>query len=90
MNKKELISAIADGSSVDKKLVEVVIEVLLTTIQTNIKSNEKVDISGFGSFNLKAKPARKARNPKTGESVDVPAKNAVTFKPAKALLASVQ
>lgn len=86
MNKKELVQATSKNSSLDAKIVELVLDSLVTTITSNIEAGEKVDIKDFGYFKLKAKPARKARNPKTGETVNVPAKNTVTFKPSKSLL----
>ena len=89
MNKKELVVAAAKDSSLDVKVVELALEGILNVVKNSVASNEKVDVKDFGTFKLAARAARKARNPKTGESIDVPAKNAVTFKPSKALLASV-
>lgn len=90
MNRKELISRSADNVKVDVKLVEVVVDAVFSAIQAAVKAGEKVDVKDFGIFILKNKPARKARNPKTGETVNVIAKNTVTFKPSKSLLEAVK
>lgn len=90
MTKKELISLATKNSSLDVKVVELALEGLLTAISSGVTANEKVDVKDFGTFKLKTRAARKARNPKTGEQIDVPAKNTVTFKPAKALLEAVK
>jgi DNA-binding protein HU-beta len=90
MNKKDLVTVTADNAKVDVKLVDIVVDALFNVIVSTVKAGEKVDVKDFGSFTLRAKAARTARNPKTGAAVSVPAKNTVTFKPSKALLEVVK
>ncbi|GAB4389828.1 MAG: integration host factor subunit beta [Thermodesulfovibrionales bacterium] len=68
-----------------QKQTEIVIETVFDSIKDALKKGEKIEIRGFGNFRLKERGPRKARNPKTGESVDVPEKKAVRFKAGKAL-----
>lgn len=67
------------------KQTEIVIETVFDSIKDALKRGEKIEIRGFGNFRLKERRPRKARNPKTGESVDVPEKKAVRFKAGKEL-----
>lgn len=71
------------------KQTEIVIETVFDSIKEALKKGEKIEIRGFGNFRLKERKARKARNPKTGESVDVPEKMAVRFKAGKELKESL-
>lgn len=71
------------------KQTEIVVETVFDSIKSALSSNEKIEIRGFGNFRLKERQPRKARNPKTGESVDVPSKMAVRFKAGKALRESL-
>jgi integration host factor beta subunit len=71
------------------KQTEIVIETVFDSIKEALKRGEKIEIRGFGNFRLKERRARKARNPKTGESVDVPEKMAVRFKAGKELKESL-
>jgi integration host factor subunit beta len=67
------------------KQTEIVVETVFDSINEALRRGEKIEIRGFGNFRLKERAPRKARNPKTGESVDVPQKKAVRFKAGKAL-----
>ncbi len=67
------------------KQTEIVVETVFESIKEALQRGEKIEIRGFGNFRLKERLPRKARNPKTGESVDVPQKKAVRFKAGKAL-----
>lgn len=78
----ELVSAEAD---LPKATAGRVIKSLTDAIQDALANGETVSIPGFGSFTTVTRAARTARNPRTGETIDVPAKPAVKFKPAKAL-----
>jgi integration host factor subunit beta len=71
------------------KQTEIVVETVFDSIKDALSRNEKIEIRGFGNFRLKERQPRKARNPKTGESVDVPSKMAVRFKAGKALRESL-
>lgn len=67
------------------KQTEIVVETVFESIREALSKNEKIEIRGFGNFRLKERQPRKARNPKTGDSVEVPGKKAVRFKAGKAL-----
>lgn len=85
MNKKDLIANVAEMNDMSKSDVEEVLNATLETMQDALVEGEAVDLYGFGKFTSVERAARKGRNPSTGASIDIAAKNAVTFKPAKAL-----
>ena len=85
MTKIELVEALSEKTSLQKKDAEKVLETLVNTIQDALKKGLKVNMAGLGTFVVVEKKARVARNPKTGESVQVPAKRAPKFKPGKQL-----
>ena len=84
MNKVALAEAINEILNTTKVQSEQVVEALFDAIVKSLKKGDEVSIAGFGKFSKKAKPARMARNPKTGEQVKVAASNAVKFTVAKA------
>ena len=85
MNKQELISAAAEKTGFSKKDTEMTINAALETIVQALEENEKVQLVGFGSFEVKKRAARVGRNPKTKEAIEIPASKAPVFKPSKAL-----
>ena len=86
MTKSVLIEKIAEKvEGLSKKQTEVVIEEIFESIKDSLSKGGKVEIRGFGNFKLRSRNARKARNPKTGESVDVPPKKVPYFKVGKEL-----
>ena len=85
MNKAELISAAAERSLATKKDTEAILNAALDLIAEALARGEKVQLVGFGSFEVKDRAARTARNPKTGETIAVPASRAPQFKAGKAL-----
>lgn len=85
MNKTELIAAVAESAGLTKKDTERVINAAIDAITANLVSGEKVQISGFGTFETKTREARVGRNPHTKEAIDIPATRVPTFKPSKAL-----
>ena len=85
MNKGELIAALAAKTEMSKKDSEAVLNGLLDVIAETITKGEKVQLIGFGTFEAKSRPARVARNPRTGETVKIPAGKAPAFKAGKAL-----
>jgi integration host factor subunit beta len=86
MTKSVLIEKIAEKvEGLSKKQTEVVIETIFESIKDSLAKGGKVEIRGFGNFKLRSRNARKARNPKTGESVDVPPKKVPYFKVGKEL-----
>jgi len=85
MNKTELIAAVAEKASMSKKDAEAAVTAAVEAITEALTQQEKVQLVGFGSFEVKARAARVARNPKTGEAVQIPASKAPVFKAGKAL-----
>ena len=85
MNKQELISAAAEKTGFSKKDTEATVTAVLETIISALEDNEKVQLVGFGSFEVKERAARIGRNPKTKEALEIPASKAPVFKPSKAL-----
>ena len=85
MNKAELIAAVAAAANVSKKDAEAAISATLDTIATAMKEGDKVQLVGFGSFEVKTRAARTGRNPRTKEVVEIPASKVPTFKAGKAL-----
>jgi len=87
MNKATLINFVADQERVNKKDAKAMIESILAGIVDGLATDGKVTLVGFGTFQLTAKDARVARNPKTGEPVNVPAKVVPKFRPSAGLKA---
>ena len=86
MTKSVLIEKIAAKvEGLTKKQTELVVETIFDSIKEALAKGGKVEIRGFGNFKLRSRKARKARNPKTGESVDVPPKKVPYFKVGKEL-----
>lgn len=85
MNKSELISAVAQASGVQKKDAERVINAALDNITAALERGEKVQLSGFGTFETKQRQGRVGRNITTRESVKIPEKTVATFKPSQYL-----
>jgi len=85
MNKTELIAAVAEKTGMSKKDTEIVIAATLNTITEALAEEEKVQLVGFGSFEVKKRAARTGLNPKTKESIAIPASKAPVFKAGKAL-----
>ena len=84
MNKAELINAAALKADVSKKDAEAVITAALDAITEALAESEKVQLVGFGSFEVKKRAARLGRNPKTKEAIEIPASVVPTFKAGKA------
>lgn len=86
MTKSSLIEKISEKvEGLSKKQTEVVIETIFESVKETLSKGGKVEIRGFGNFRLRSRNARKARNPKTGEAVDVPPKKVPYFKVGKEL-----
>ena len=85
MNKAELISAVAEKAGLSKKDTETVINATLDTIAASLQEGDKVQLVGFGSFEVKKRAERIGRNPKTKESIEIPASKVPVFKAGKAL-----
>lgn len=89
MNKTELIAVVAQKAGLTKKDAERVVCATLDTITDCMIKGEKVQLSGFGIFEVKEREARVGRNPRTKESIEIPATKTPTFKASKALKDSV-
>ncbi|MEM7816901.1 MAG: HU family DNA-binding protein, partial [Candidatus Aenigmatarchaeota archaeon] len=79
MNKAELIEEVAKKTCT-KKEAQLAVEAVLETIRNTLKKKEPVTISGFGTFKVKETKARQGRNPKTGETIQIPAKKKIAFR----------
>ena len=85
MNKTELITAMAEASGLTKKDCDTALNAFVDTLQTALKSGDKVQLLGFGTFEVKERAARTGRNPSTGETIEIPASKTPTFKAGKGL-----
>ena len=89
MNKTELIAAVAEKAGLTKKDAERVISATFETITASLAKGDKVQVSGFGIFEVKAREARVGRNPRTKETIQIPATKLPAFKASKSLKDSV-
>ena len=85
MTKAELVDQVTALGDLTRRDGEVIVETLFDSIIEALKTNDKVEVRGFGSFRSRQRKPRTGRNPKTGESVAVPAKRVPYFKPSKEL-----
>ena len=85
MNKTDLVAAVAEKSGLTKKDAERVVNAAFETITAQLMKGEKVQISGFGIFEVKAREARVGRNPRTKEAIEIPASKVPAFKASKTL-----
>ncbi len=86
MTKSVLIEKVAEKvEGLTRNQTEIVVDTVFDSIKKALMQGEKIEIRGFGNFRLKTRNPRKARNPKTGESVEVPGKKVLYFKVGKAL-----
>jgi nucleoid DNA-binding protein len=84
MNKAQLAETIAAKTATKKEAGEIV-DMILDSIKNSLKKREDVAISGFGTFRVKQTKARQGRNPKTGETIQIPAKKKIAFRASKEL-----
>ena len=89
MNKSELVAAMSKKSSLTKKDCEAALDAFIAAIRDALKSGDRVQLVGFGVFEMKERAARTARNPRTNEPVKIPASRLPMFKPGKALKETV-
>lgn len=85
MTKAELIEDVSRAVEMSRKDSETIVETIFESIVKSLRSGEKIEIRGFGSFRTRQRKPRIGRNPKTGARVDVPAKKIPYFKPSKEL-----
>ena len=89
MNKAELVSSIAEKSNLTKKDAEKAVNAVFASVQKALVEDDKVQIIGFGTFEVRTRAARKGRNPQTGETIEIPASKNPVFKAGKALKEAV-
>lgn len=85
MNKTELVAAVAEKTGASKKDSEKLVSAVFDSITTALVAGDKVALVGFGAFEVKERPARTGRNPRTKETIEIPASRSASFKPGKAL-----
>ena len=85
MNKTELINAVAEKAGLSKKDTETVVNATIDVIAGALADGDKVQLVGFGAFEVKSRAERTGRNPKTKEEIKIPASKVPVFKPGKAL-----
>jgi len=85
LNKTELIGEVAAKAGMTKKDTEKVINAFCSTVEEALKEGNKVQLIGFGTFEVRDRQARKGRNPQTGAEIDIPATRIPAFKSGKAL-----
>ena len=85
MNKTELVAAVAQKTGLTKKDAERVVNATVDTLVESLKKGEKVQISGFGIFEVKTREARVGRNPRTRQTIQIPASRQPVFKASKTL-----
>lgn len=84
MNKVELIAAMADEAGISKKDAEAALKAFIDTVEKELKVGGKVQLVGFGTFEVSKRAARTGRNPRTGASMDIAASKTPKFKAGKA------
>ncbi len=90
MNKTDLINAVADQAEVSKKDAGKAVDAFVAAVTDALKKGEKVQLVGFGTFEVRERAAREGRNPQTGETIQIKAAKVPAFKAGKALKDSVQ
>ncbi len=85
MNKTELVAAIAEKAELSKKDSEKALKAFIDTVTEELKKGDKIQLVGFGTFEVSERAARKGKNPQTGKVIDIPASKAPKFKAGKAL-----
>jgi integration host factor subunit beta len=85
MTKADLVEEVSRVTELTRKDSEVIVDQLFDSVIKALKSGDKLEVRGFGSFRVRQRNARVGRNPKTGEKVEVPAKRVPYFKPSKEL-----
>ena len=85
MNKTELIASVAEKAGMTKKDAEKAINALFSSVEDALAKDDKVQIIGFGTFEVKSREERKGRNPQTGKEITIPASKTPVFKAGKGL-----
>lgn len=90
MNKTELVASVAEKAGLAKKDAEKAVNALFASIEEALVAGDKVQLIGFGTFEVRHRAARKGRNPQTGDEIEIPASEVPAFKPGKALKDAVK
>ncbi|MGM0216896.1 HU family DNA-binding protein [Enterococcus sp. AZ109] len=90
MNKQSLVEKVAEKTGLTKKDATAAVDALFTTIQDALKDGDKVQVIGFGNFEVRERAARKGRNPQTGEEITIAASKSPAFKAGKQLKDAVK
>jgi len=85
MNKGDLVSAVASDAGLSRGQAQSVVDSVLSNIESALQGGSKVTLIGFGTFSVSERKARQGRNPRTGKSLEIPARNVARFTPGKAL-----
>ena len=85
MTKADLVERVAVEAEMTKKVAEQLVEIIFDSITASLNRGEKIELRGFGSFRVRERNSRQGRNPKTGATVDIPAKRVAYFTPGKEL-----
>lgn len=85
MNRADLVARVAETTGLPKSTADMAVNTIFNALTDSLAQGEGVAIAGFGNFTVKARAARKGRNPKNGEEIDIPAANVPGFKAGKAL-----
>ncbi len=89
MNKKELVESIADAAEINKVAAEKALNCTMMAIAEALKKGDAVTLVGFGTFSVSKRESRQGRNPKTGDTIKIPAKNVARFKEGSKLSETV-
>ena len=89
MNKSELVASVAEVAELTKKDAEKAVNAVFASVQKALVEDDKVQIIGFGTFEVRTRAARKGRNPQTAETIEIPASKNPVFKAGKALKEAV-
>ncbi|QHS22591.1 HU family DNA-binding protein [Virgibacillus sp. MSP4-1] len=90
MNKTELVNAVAEKGDLSKKDAAQAVDAVFESITDSLTDGDKVQLIGFGNFEVRERAARKGRNPQTGDEIEIPASKVPAFKPGKALKDAVK
>ena len=90
MNKTEYINAVAEKEGIEKKCAEKAVNAVFATIAQELAKGEKIQLVGFGTFEIRERAEKQGRNPRTGETMTVPASKVPAFKAGKALKDAVK
>ena len=85
MNKTQLVDVVAEKAGIKKKEAEAAVNAMTAVVADTLKAGDKVQLIGFGTFEVKARAARSGRNPKTGETIEIAASKTPAFSAGKAL-----